>query len=114
MASLTVIRRRLGHSSLAKDEHNNQILGVDHLTFEGGGGLWKNWFVQDFFSHRLVFFLLLRLCRNFFHIFDLPSKVKWSAPNYGLTSKSTSVLITTGIEFVTIFFCKNALFLGRG
>ena len=26
------------------------LLEVDHLTFEGGEG-WKNWFVQEFFSH---------------------------------------------------------------
>ena len=36
-----------------------ESLGVDHLTFEGGWGGWKNWFVQEFIFALASVFLLL-------------------------------------------------------
>ena len=60
------IRRRLGHSSLAKDEHNYQILGVDHLTFEGGGVVEELVCARFFFSLASVFFTAKALQEFFF------------------------------------------------
>ena len=40
---------------------------MDHLTFERGGGGWKNWFEQEFFlSHWPVFFFTAKALQEIF------------------------------------------------